>query len=327
MKTPQVICISRTDSIGDVMLTLPLTGFLKQIFPGVKIIFLGNTYTKPVLESCIYVDEILEWKKIEILSKNEQIELFNDKNIDIFIHVFPTKEIAKLIKQTNIKLRIGTSHRSYNLFTCNRLVNFSRKKAKLHEAQLNFKLLKPLGFIDIPSLSELPLLSGFAPSKQENIIHFKQVKNIVLHTLSQGSAVEWPMDKFYDLSEKLAKKGYHVYFTGTEKEGEIIKKGLPKHKNIFDVTGKMTLSQLNSFIVNCDVLIAASTGPIHIASLAGISVIGLYSERRPIHPGRWQPIGKKVHIITGDEKPISNNKIALAISVDEVTNKITQLFV
>lgn len=327
MKTPQVICISRTDSIGDVMLTLPLTGFLKQKIPNVKIIFLGNPYTKPVLKACNFIDEVLEWKLIESMSESEQILLFNSKNIDVFIHVFPKKEIARLVKKTNIKYRIGTSHRSYNLLTCNKLVNFTRKKSELHEAQLNFKLLKPLGFSQIPSLSELPLLSGFYPSKKENIIVSKESKNIILHTLSQGSAVEWPMEKFYALAENLADKGYHVYFTGTEKEGSIIKKGLPKHKNIYDVTGKMTLSELNSFIVNCDMLVAASTGPIHIASLGGINVIGLYSERKPIHPGRWQPIGERVSIITGEEKASLNGKITLSISVDEVVSKITELFV
>ena len=38
------ILISRADSIGDVVLTLPMAGVLKQILPGVKIIFLGKNY-------------------------------------------------------------------------------------------------------------------------------------------------------------------------------------------------------------------------------------------------------------------------------------------
>ena len=58
---PKKIVISRTDSIGDVALTLPLAGILKEKFPNTKIIFLGNTYTKPILECCQNIDEIWEW--------------------------------------------------------------------------------------------------------------------------------------------------------------------------------------------------------------------------------------------------------------------------
>jgi ADP-heptose:LPS heptosyltransferase len=47
---PKKIVISRTDSIGDVVLTLPLAGILKEKYPKAKIIFLGNTYTKPIIK-------------------------------------------------------------------------------------------------------------------------------------------------------------------------------------------------------------------------------------------------------------------------------------
>ena len=42
------IIISRTDSIGDVMLTLPMCVWLKKNIPGVELIYLGKNYTKPV---------------------------------------------------------------------------------------------------------------------------------------------------------------------------------------------------------------------------------------------------------------------------------------
>ena len=48
--------LSRTDSIGDVVLTLPMCGWLKQHIPGARIIFLGKTYTKAIIECCPDVD-------------------------------------------------------------------------------------------------------------------------------------------------------------------------------------------------------------------------------------------------------------------------------
>ena len=54
-------------------------------------------------------------------------------------------------------------------------------------------------------------------------------------------------------------------------------------------------------ISNSRNLVACSTGPLHIASYVGVNTIGLYSPKRPIHPGRWKALGKNVKIIVFDE--------------------------
>ena len=59
---PGNIIISRTDSIGDVVLTLPVAGILKRNFPNLQIAFMGRSYTKPVIEACKYVDTFIDAK-------------------------------------------------------------------------------------------------------------------------------------------------------------------------------------------------------------------------------------------------------------------------
>jgi heptosyltransferase-3 len=81
---------------------------------------------------------------------------------------------------------------------------------------------------------------------------------------------------------------------------------------IVDMTGKMTLPQLISFISNADGLIASGTGPLHIAAMAGINTLGLFPSVRPIHPGRWAPLGKKAGFMesgTADLQPLSVNLV------------------
>src|SRR5262245_2815004 len=57
---PENIIISRADSIGDVVLTLPVASVLKEQFPKARIIFLGKEYTRQVIEACANIDEFLE---------------------------------------------------------------------------------------------------------------------------------------------------------------------------------------------------------------------------------------------------------------------------
>lgn len=324
---PKTILISRTDSIGDVVLTLPLAGILKKKFKGVKIIFLGNTYTRPIIECCEHVDEVYEWAVVQQYSYDRQLEWLLKLEVDVFIHVFPRKEIARLAKKANINYRIGTSHRIFHLLSCNIRVNFTRKKSDEHEAQLNTKLLAPLGIKKSYSLKELTTLAGFTrikelPQNLKNLLNSDK-KKVILHPKSQGSAIEWGVKNFMQLAEELDSDKFQVFITGTEKEAEQFRSDIPDKSNIIDLSGKMTLDELVSFIANVDYLVAASTGPLHIAGLCQKRAIGLFSDTRPIHPGRWKPLGDDVSILVS--KNNLDNTQPLDIPLRDVKRMVEEL--
>jgi heptosyltransferase-3 len=299
----KTILISRTDSIGDVVLTLPLCIWLKKQFPTCKILFLGNAYTEPVISCFSEIDRILKWKEIELLNEKEQISLFQNEKIDVVVHVFPKKDIAKLMKKAGIPLRIGTSHRLFHLLTCNLRLNFTRKNSDFHESQLNFELMKPFGLTNLPALEEISswINESFQKPTIDLPASFSNLKNsVILHPKSQGSALEWPIEKYIDLANQLLEKGEKVVFSGTQKEGDLFRDLIPKHENCIDATGKMTLTEFIAFISQSKSLVACSTGPLHIAGISGIQAIGLFSSRRPIHPGRWKALGNNVQILVKD---------------------------
>jgi len=76
------ILISRTDGIGDVVLSLPLAGTLKKLFPECVIFFMGRTYTQAVIESSKYVTEFINYDILEKKNTTEQIEFLQNKKID-----------------------------------------------------------------------------------------------------------------------------------------------------------------------------------------------------------------------------------------------------
>jgi ADP-heptose:LPS heptosyltransferase len=220
--------------------------------------------------------------------------------LDVVIHAFPNRAFARLAKKAKIPLRIGTSHRIFHWLTCNKLVHFTRKKSPLHESQLNFQLLAPL----VPTLSidmdKMHLLSGFRrPLKHPEVdaLIDQQKFNLILHPKSKGSAREWGLDRFSELIELLPQEQYHIIITGTEEEGKQFRDALVKpYPHVRDASGRLSLSQLISLIADADALIACSTGPLHIAAALGINAIGIYPPIKPMHPGRWAPIGLKTKV-------------------------------
>lgn len=319
----KTVVISRTDSIGDVILTLPLCAWIKEEFPESNIIFLGKKYTQPILECFPFIDEIKFWD--EVVSQPEQSIIADIRSwgVDVFVHVFPDKKIAKLVRKAKVPIRIGTSHRAYHLLTCNVRPSFTRKNSDLHEAQLNFKLLSSFGVSKVPSLENIKnWLIGFQPKdaipESLQTMLESQRRKVILHPKSQGSAVEWPLEKYIELALKLVEHNHRVYFSGTEKEGLLFRDQLPKNENIIDISGKMNLSEFISFINEVDGLVACSTGPLHIAAVLGKQAVGLYTNIRPMHPGRWMPIGSKSTIVTHEKVLSSPEQEIQFITVDQL---------
>lgn len=295
----QTFIISRTDSIGDVVLTLPLAAVLKKEFPGCHILFLGKAYTKEVIRCCANVDRFLDWDQISRLSPEQQVTDIKATGADAIIHAFPRAAIARLAKSAGIQLRIGASGRLYHWNTCNRIVWLSRRRSQLHETQLNLKLLNGLMPHHKFTLQEIPELYGFnsivpLPPQIEQLLKPDKF-NLILHPRSKGSAREWGLHNFNHLVELLPQDKFRIFITGTADEGRVAfaENGLKRSDRIIDLTGKLNLGELITFIQHADGLVAASTGPLHLAAALNKVAIGIYPPMRPIHPARWGPLSKK----------------------------------
>jgi ADP-heptose:LPS heptosyltransferase len=292
MRFPKRILLSRCDSIGDVVLTLPMAGVIKSHSPSTEILFLGKDYTRPVIEACVHIDGFVDIRSIE-----DNPSALKALNLDSVIHVFPKKEIAALCRKAGIPQRIGTTGRLYHWFSCNRLVPMSRKRSPLHEAQLNLGLLSGIGIKQAFSKEEIPAYYGFSrfaplPGALQALIDPDRV-NVILHPLSFGSARNWGPDNYASLAGLLPTERFKVFVSGTQREGELIRSsGLLDMPQVTDLTGKLDLTTFISFIAASDAVVAASTGPLHLAAAMGKHAIGIYPPIRPMHPVRWAPLGK-----------------------------------
>ena len=297
--------LSRTDSIGDVVLTLPMAGLLKHFYPQCSVYFLGRSYTKDVVALSAHVDGFVNFDELEKMSEDLRIKALKDIDADIMVHVLPQVSLAKLAKQAGIPLRVGTTNRVYHWWYCNRRIALSRKNSNLHESQLNLKLLSFLNIDTNWPLQKMHELYGFTrlPSPTPDMLRILEPhkQHVILHPKSKGSAKEWGLSNFEKLIEQLPSDKYQVFVSGTKQDADLMQEFLGRVKNrAVDITGRFNLGEFIVFISLCDALVAASTGPLHIAAALQKTAIGLFSPKRPIHPGRWRPIGLKAHSVVND---------------------------
>lgn len=298
------VLVSRIDRIGDVVLTLPLCGLLKERL-GARIVFLGRRYTRDVLAASDAVDEVLEWD--ETADGSAAVAQIAGARADVVIHVRPNATVARAAWRARVPIRIGTNRRLYHWAFCNRLVSVARRHSDLHEAQLNVRVaaslldagavalspseLAPYGRI-VPRVALPPTVSALvAPDRV----------NVVLHPGTGGSAREWPLSKSAALIAALPASRYRVLVTGTRAEGDALGgwlRALPAHAH--DVTGRTTVAELIALLAAADGLVGASTGPLHLAAAVGTHALGLFPHRRPMHPGRWAPVGPRAEVLVAD---------------------------
>jgi len=320
----QHILINRTDAMGDVILTLPTCIYLKSLFPEVTISILARTYTEPVVKCCTAIDHFINFDELKALPHQEQVDFLKEKKIDAIVHAFPNKNVAVLARQAGIGIRIGSTSKNYHFFTCNKLIRLSRRNSDLHEAQQNIYLLKPLGVTHVPTIGTIANFykNHFKP-RHELPPHLKDSLsenkfNLLIHPKSNGNGREWDMDNFTKLIRQLPQSKFNIIITGSAKEHELFKTWIPHlPAHVQDLSGKMTLDELITFMFNADGLLASGTGPLHLAAASGIHTLGLFPITRSVNAIRWAPLGAKA------EHMESNSDDLSSISVDMVLKKIT----
>jgi len=303
--TPRRILITRTDNIGDVVLTLPLAGYLKQLYPEAEIVFLCRRYAAAVVAQCRHVDRVLT---LEELGKDLARGL-RAAGCDTVLFAFPRPQLAYAALRAGIGRRVGSTRRVYHWLTCNRLVNLTSTDGnglRLHEAQLSFKLLLPLGVDHIPPREEIWPLYGLATPRHPaaDAVLAGPGRKLILHPKSNGNGREWPLQHYTALAEMLGKlDGVRVLVTGSPAEGELLAKQAPALlalPNVENLCGKLDLEGFTALVGGCDGLVASGTGPLHLAAALGRPVVGLFPPIKPIDTVRWAALGPRATNLARD---------------------------
>jgi len=292
---PRRILIARTDNIGDVVLTLPLAGYLKQRYPQAEVVFLCRRYAAAVVAQCRHVDRVLTLEELG----DDWAHGLARSGCDTMIFTFPMRTLAAAARRAGINRRIGSSHRIHHWYHCNRLATFSRADSPLHEAQLNFKLLLPLGIDHVPPLEQLKTMYGLNTPRHPaaDAVLAGPGFTVILHPKSNGNGREWPLQHYTALAALLGKvDGVRVLVTGSAAEGELLAQQAPALlalPNVENLCGKLDLDGFTALIGGCGGLIASGTGPLHLASALGRPAAGLFPPLKPIDPVRWGALGPR----------------------------------
>lgn len=288
------ILIIRFSSMGDVILTSPLTELTKKIFPNAKIDFcVKRKYSyfvksNNIINNVIIADDELKYsslKKLKKQIKQTKYDLIIDAQnnlksfyIRLFIQgnklVFNKHSFKKLLL---VKFKINLLRNSKPII--------NRYKSILKE----YALRKEIDEAKLPNV----FLNKESEQKIENFLNEisipKKSKKICIPIVSGHFTKTYPKEYYSELINKFSANTV-FFLIGIESDKntadyiiENVNKG-----NIYNLCGNLASEDLVSLINRCDIIIGGDTGPIHIAEslnkplimLAGSSVkeFGFYPQ-------------------------------------------------
>ena len=287
------ILIAKVNQLGDVTMSLPLASALKRAEPTCTIIFLGRGYTKELIEAYADVDEFADWDALRAGG-------LGPLRADILLNITDDRKVYAAGYAAGIPVRVGSLRKPGTWLTCTHWVNIDRNGSGLHETQLDMQFLKPLDGVQWQySLPEIMALRRFrvipAPSPALASLLDPTRFNLILHPKTRGQHQEWPVERFQELIAGLPRDRFNIFITGSAQERCADAVWPP---GVHDLVGRTTLADLLHLIAAADGLIAASTGPVHLAANFGKWTLGLYTQKKPQYAVRWGPVGPKAQVLT-----------------------------
>lgn len=297
IKSQLRILICRPDRIGDVVLSTPIPREIKKKYPDAFIAVLLREYTKDIYINNPYVDEIIIYdENSEAVATIRKIREYS------FTHAFmllPQERLNWILFFSGIKYRIGVGHKFYQFITNTKSVYRYKYNPLRHEADYCLDMIRKIG-IEPQSINPEIFLNE--DEKNESLQFKKSIcpNNeflIGINSTSGKSAPNITPSEYRKLAELLLDtKGIKTIITDLNIPNELEGISGIRYPNINN-----TLR--NSFITFAalDLLISASTGPMHICSALKIKTLSLFSPLKACSPKLWGPLGNEANILMPDE--------------------------
>jgi ADP-heptose:LPS heptosyltransferase len=313
------VLVMRTDRVGDVVLTTPLAAAIKRSNPSWHVTFLVEEKMRSLVRCAPGIDDVIPFPQIAsrwngLRNIVSLIRTLRSGRYDIAVIVSPALRNAISAFLAGIPVRVGTRYRVGSILF-NRRVSHHRRPSVKHELEYNFDLLEPVG---VWHAGEEPTLivPDEVTKRIRDLLSGKGIQGgtnrlVAIHPGSGGSSANWPPERFSSLVERIEERDdLTAVLTGDRAEKGLVDGIMERAgRNPPRFDGELELVELAALYRECDIVVANSTGPLHVAMAVGTPVVGLYCNLRTCSPTRWGPYGKTPHVVMIPEDEVCSSCI------------------
>ncbi len=279
------IVVSRCDRLGDLVLSLPALGLLRQA-----------GFAALTLHCSPYARAVGEWARFNGLA--DQIWTAGDApplSVEFRDSAFLSLHHSEATRAASraFGFSLGPRTKLSTLWTYTKTLSQKRSHVEKSEMEYNLDLAAALlahlkrpipEFQGLPSLRVPPEWRSPRPSP-----------DLIAVVSNRGSAANWPLEAYIAHAEIALNEGRRVDFlvSGTdaaERTTELKRRGVEKLGA--SIVGDLaSIEELIAYLAGAREVLSSSTGPLHLAHAAGVAVTGVYPRKRVESFDRWRPHG------------------------------------
>lgn len=292
---PAEILVLRLDRIGDVLMSLPAIGALREAVPEAKIRLAVGEWSREIAKDAP-VDEVLVWSAPWAGRRDEGASTFGDlvkvarsrraQRPDLAIDLQGDLRAIWLMAATGARTRVGYANTgSASLLTAvvdlDEDVSFVEQNYRAIETALGRAVpRKPFRWLGEGRRAQgrERLAQLFAQARME-----RKGPLVGIHPGAGRSIKEWPVERFVELGRLLVKEeGATLVVTGSA--GESAAAGAictALAGAAVDLSGKLSLGALAEVMSACDAFVSCDTSAMHFACAIGVPSVAIFGPSDP----------------------------------------------
>jgi lipopolysaccharide heptosyltransferase II len=290
--------------IGDLLMLTPAIRAYKTAFPEEEIIFVTGESNKGILKNNPYIDRLIPLNDFAFFSGSILKKFKEALKLISLIKASGARKIFVLHRDwrwnllvflSGVKERHGFRRDLQGLF----LTHATDTTSKEHQIHSFFKVLG----LPVPSEKQGVHLDIFPTPEEEERI------NSVISTFPSGDIIaiapggaantreqvplkRWPLEHYRELIRRLLKNGFLIFLIGGKDDYVFTRPltdtfSIAQGKQLFDLSGMYSLEETCALLKICLLMVTHDSGPMHIASAAGIPVIAIFG---PTEPEETKPL-------------------------------------
>ncbi len=294
LKDNPTIILSRTDRMGDLVLSFPSIKRLRLMYPHCKLILLVKQYTFDLVRFNPYIDLIIT---IDTLSYDALLKLLLQEHPDVFIALFTDSFISRLAKKSRAKIKIGPLSKLSSFFSYPQGVIQHRSQAKKNEAMYNLDLVRHLNPSLFDKFKDCDSELFFPPEYQDHAAaNFSKMgippvaKVILVHPFTGGSTKNLSLEQYVSLVKIILEQDQdvHIIISSVRNDEPLLHKYFDmKAERLHTFINDGSILDFAALLQYINLYIGASTGPTHVAGCMQKKIVAVYPKILIQSPIRW----------------------------------------
>jgi heptosyltransferase-1 len=320
----------RLGSLGDIIHTLPASAALRAAFPDARIDWLVESKWRALLEGNHDLNRVIVLDRSRRVSF---ISVLRELRAAKYTHTIDFQSLYKsaiLARAAGAGVTLGFEWDYAREKPAAWLYTRRILPSAAHKVEHNYLLAEAAGAKHQDPVFQLP------HSTEAEAWAYNQLRTLGLQkffVISPGGGWRskcWPPERYGELHRQLTQKfGIRAIVSFGPGEENLAREVVAAAGDPAPIPLAMDLPQLIAVLRRAELMIAADTGPLHLAAALGTRVVGIYGPTEPARNGPWSDRAIVVRNAKPEEttykRRAESSPAMLRITVDEAADAATKL--